>query len=72
VVGPGSLPGGEPHHGGPLSIPHTAVHHVARRFLEPAQDLLVLGIALALLGLMVRALGRLFGEIVEPALDFAW
>jgi len=27
-----------------LATPHTAVHHVARRFLEPVQDFLVLAI----------------------------
>jgi uncharacterized membrane protein (DUF373 family) len=50
--------------------PHTAVHRLARRFLEPAQDLLVLGIALTLFGLMTRALVRLVGEIFAPRLDF--
>lgn len=50
--------------------PHTAVHRLARRFLEPAQDLLVLGIALTLFGLMTRALVRLVGEIFAPHLDF--
>jgi uncharacterized membrane protein (DUF373 family) len=50
--------------------PHTAVHRLARRFLEPAQDLLVLGIALTLFGLMTRALVRLVGEIFAPYLDF--
>jgi len=50
--------------------PHTAVHRLARRFLEPAQDLLVLGIALTLFGLMMRALVRLVGEIFAPHLDF--
>ena len=50
--------------------PHTAVHRLARRFLEPAQDLLVLGIALTLFGLMARALVRLVGEIFAPHLDF--
>ena len=50
--------------------PHTAVHRLARRFLEPAQDLLVLGIALTLFGLMTRALVQLVGEIFAPHLDF--
>jgi uncharacterized membrane protein (DUF373 family) len=49
---------------------HTGVHHVARRFLEPTQDLLVLGIGLALFGLMVRTLVRLVREVFTPALDF--
>jgi len=29
------------------SASHTGVHRVARRFLEPAQDVIVLGIGLA-------------------------
>jgi len=49
---------------------HTDVHRVARRFLEPAQDILVLGIGLALFGLMVRTLMRLVKELVGPSLDF--
>jgi uncharacterized membrane protein (DUF373 family) len=52
------------------NIPHTAVHRVARRFLEPIQDILVLGIGLALFGLMVRTLARLVAELFAPVLDF--
>jgi uncharacterized membrane protein (DUF373 family) len=43
---------------------------VARRFLEPIQDILVLGIGLALFGLMVRTLARLVAELFAPVLDF--
>jgi uncharacterized membrane protein (DUF373 family) len=53
-----------------VNTPHTLVHRVARRFLEPTQDVLVLGIGVALFGLMVRTLGRLFGELFAPVLDF--
>ena len=53
-----------------MNTPHTLVHRVARRFLEPTQDVLVLGIGVALFGLMVRTLGRLFGELFAPVLDF--
>src|SRR5712664_4080173 len=53
-----------------IDVPHTIVHRMARRFLEPVQDLLVLGIGLALFGLMVRTLVRLVREIFTPALDF--
>jgi uncharacterized membrane protein (DUF373 family) len=49
---------------------HTDVHRMARRFLEPAQDILVLGIGLALFGLMVRTLMSLFKQILGPSLDF--
>lgn len=47
-----------------LEVRHTQVHRVARRLLEPAQDLLVLGIGLALFGLMVRTLIWLFRAII--------
>jgi uncharacterized membrane protein (DUF373 family) len=54
-----------------LEVPHTQVHRVARRLLEPAQDLLVLGIGLALFGLMVRTLIWLFRAIiVRGTLDY--
>jgi uncharacterized membrane protein (DUF373 family) len=52
-------------------VPHTQVHRIARRLLEPAQDLLVLGIGLALFGLMVRTLIWLFRAIiVRGTLDY--
>jgi uncharacterized membrane protein (DUF373 family) len=52
-------------------VPHTQVHRVARRLLEPAQDLLVLAIGLALFGLMVRTLIWLFRAIiVRGTLDY--
>jgi len=53
-----------------FAIPHTEVHRLARRFLEPAQDLLVLCIGLTLFGLMVRTLWWLIHEIFKPVLDF--
>jgi uncharacterized membrane protein (DUF373 family) len=53
-----------------VSATHTGVHRLVRRFLEPAQDLLVLGIGLALFGVMVRTLVRLIQELVTPSLDF--
>lgn len=53
-----------------IDVPHTSVHRLARRFLEPAQDLLVLAIGLVLFGLMARTLVRLFQEIFTPVLDF--
>ena len=53
-----------------LDTPHTGVHRLARRFVEPAQDVLVLAIALALFALMVRTLVRLFRELFAPVLDF--
>src|SRR5258708_4338564 len=54
-----------------LETPHTHVHRLYRRLLEPAQDLLVLGIGLALFGLMGRTLIWLFHEIVKGGnIDF--
>jgi uncharacterized membrane protein (DUF373 family) len=53
-----------------VPTPHTGVHKIARRFLEPIQDVLVLGIGLALFGLMVRTLVRLIGELFSATLDF--
>jgi uncharacterized membrane protein (DUF373 family) len=53
-----------------MSTPHTVVHRLARRFLEPTQDVLVLSIGVALFGVMVRTLARLFAELFAPVLDF--
>jgi uncharacterized membrane protein (DUF373 family) len=53
-----------------LSVPHTDVHRLARRFLEPAQDVLVLAIGLMLFGIMVRTLVSLILEVFRPSLDF--
>src|SRR5206468_11455635 len=53
-----------------LETPHTAIHRLARRFLEPIQDVLVLAVGVALFGLMARTLIRLYQEIFAPALDF--
>jgi uncharacterized membrane protein (DUF373 family) len=49
---------------------HTGVHRLARRFLEPAQDVLVLAIGLALFALMARTIVGLFREVLSSALDF--
>ena len=49
---------------------HTGVHRLARRFLEPAQDVLVLAIGLALFALMARTIVGLFREVLARALDF--
>jgi uncharacterized membrane protein (DUF373 family) len=53
-----------------VDAPHTRVHALTRRFLEPTQDLLVLGIGLTLFALMLRMLVRLFRAVVSPTLDF--
>jgi uncharacterized membrane protein (DUF373 family) len=49
---------------------HTDVHRLSRRFLEPAQDLLVLGLGLALFGLMTRTLVGLLGEVLASSINF--
>jgi uncharacterized membrane protein (DUF373 family) len=53
-----------------VHTPHTAVHQAARRFLEPMQDVLVVGIGLALFGLMLRTLARLVRDLFSAAIDF--
>ncbi|MCU1298318.1 MAG: hypothetical protein JWO91_2596, partial [Acidobacteriaceae bacterium] len=53
-----------------IGIPHTQVHRLTRQFLEPAQDILVVGIGLTLFGLMVRTIAWLMVQIFKPALDF--
>jgi len=54
-----------------FNTPHTQVHRLTRHFVEPAQDLLVLGIGLTLFGLMARTLGWLMVQIFKNAsLDF--
>jgi uncharacterized membrane protein (DUF373 family) len=55
---------------GPDLAPHTHVHRLSRRFLEPAQDLLVLALGVALFGLMARTLAGLARELFAPAIEF--
>lgn len=50
--------------------PHTSVHRLSRRFLEPAQDVLVLGLGVALFGLMLRTLATLVMNIASSEIDF--
>jgi len=65
-----------PHDGNPPyatrpRVPYTGVHGVVRRFLEPAQDMLIVLLALVLLGVMVRALMMLGAHLVSPQLSFS-
>src|SRR5258705_1765614 len=53
-----------------VTIPHTHVHRLTRHFLEPAQDILVLAIGLALFGLILRTIAWLILQIFKPTLDF--
>jgi uncharacterized membrane protein (DUF373 family) len=52
------------------AVPHTHVHRLTRQFLEPAQDVLVLAIGLALFGLMARTIVWLILEVFKSKLDF--
>lgn len=52
-------------------VPYTGVHSVVRRFLEPAQDTVVVLLALVLLGVMIRALMMLGADLVSPQLSFS-
>lgn len=51
-------------------VPRTNIHWLSRRFLEPAQDLLMLGLGLALFGVMARTLAGLVRGLLAPTLDF--
>ena len=53
-----------------FSPPHTEIHRLSRRFLEPAQDLLMLGLGLVLFALMARILAGLIRQLMAPAIDF--
>ena len=59
----GAVPSGEH-----PEVPHTAVHGLVRRFLEPTQDALVVVLSLLLFGVMVRALSRLGADVLAPGL----
>jgi uncharacterized membrane protein (DUF373 family) len=64
--------GGQPDGGaewearGESAVPHTVVHGLVRRFLEPSQDVLVVVLAVVLLALMVRTLVTVAGHAVAP------
>ena len=53
-----------------FSAPHTEIHRLSRRFLEPAQELLMLGLGLVLFALMARILAGLIRQLMAPAIDF--
>jgi uncharacterized membrane protein (DUF373 family) len=55
---------------GRAEAPHTGVHRVVRRFLEPAQDLLILAVTVAVFALMARTLAGLFTELFAAVLNF--
>jgi uncharacterized membrane protein (DUF373 family) len=51
-------------------VPFTSVHHAVRRFLEPTQDLIAVGLALLLFGVAARVLLALGGELFTPRFNF--
>jgi uncharacterized membrane protein (DUF373 family) len=51
-------------------VPYTNVHHAVRRFLEPTQDLIAVGLALLLFGVAARVLLELGAELFTPRLNF--
>jgi uncharacterized membrane protein (DUF373 family) len=53
-----------------FSASHTEIHRLSRRFLEPAQDLLMLGLGLVLFALMARILAGLIRQLMAPNIDF--
>jgi uncharacterized membrane protein (DUF373 family) len=54
-----------------LHLPHTSVNQFSRRFLEVAQDFIVVALIIVLFALMVRTLGSLTREVfVEDELRF--
>jgi uncharacterized membrane protein (DUF373 family) len=58
---------GQAPHG--LPVPHTDVHRIFQRALEWTQDLLVLGLGVALFALMLRTLAGMFADLLRPAID---
>ena len=51
-------------------VPYTAVHDVVRRLMESSQDILVVGLALALFGTMVRIIFHMCSELVGAQPSF--
>jgi uncharacterized membrane protein (DUF373 family) len=50
-------------------VPYTGVHHVVRRYLEPTQDLIAVGLALLLFGVAARVLFALGAELFALRLN---
>ncbi len=51
-------------------VPHTEIHRLSRRFLEAAQDILVVALVIVLFGLMIRTLLILGDHLFGAQLDF--
>jgi len=52
------------------SVPFTQIHRFLRSSLEHAQDVIVLGLALVLFGIMARTLFTLALQVLQPVIDF--
>ena len=50
-------------------VPYTSVHHGVRRYLEPTQDLIAVGLALLLFGVAARVLFALGAELFALRLN---
>jgi uncharacterized membrane protein (DUF373 family) len=59
--------GGSPGPSSRGAVPYTEVHRFVRRFLEPAQDVLIVALAVALLATMIRTLIVLAQHAIAPA-----
>jgi uncharacterized membrane protein (DUF373 family) len=53
-----------------IDAPFTQVHHLLRRSLEHAQDVIVIGLAVTLFGLMARGLWNLATQVFGATVDF--
>lgn len=51
-------------------VPYTGIHRLVRRFLEPAQDIIVVLLVVALFGVMVRALLAIGSDVLASELVF--
>jgi uncharacterized membrane protein (DUF373 family) len=51
-------------------VPYTSVHHAVRRYIEPTQDLIAVGLALLLFGVAARVLVALGAELFTPRFNF--
>jgi uncharacterized membrane protein (DUF373 family) len=54
-----------------IDVPYTGVHRMVRRFIEPALDTVVVLLAVALLGVMLRSLLSLGAHVLAPGPSFA-
>ncbi|HEX6534691.1 MAG TPA: phosphate-starvation-inducible PsiE family protein [Gemmatimonadaceae bacterium] len=68
-TGADSTHGGDASRATTAGVPYTGVHHLLRRFLELALDVLVVLLSIGLSGVMVRALLTLARHVLGPTLE---